>query len=185
MTGSAERDSAPILIITGAPATGKSTTAGLLAARSARSVHLEADAFFRFVHSGYVEPWKPESHEQNTTVMSVVARAAAGYAAAGYETIVDGIVIPGVFLEPVCDVLHDAGCEAAFVVLRASPSVCAERTRSREGGELADQTVIEQLWRSFADLGDFERNAVDLDGEGPDEVADIVAGRWAEGLLAI
>jgi hypothetical protein len=50
--------------------------------------------FFHFIRSGYVEPWKPESHEQNRIVMGIVANAAATYAAAGYFTIVDGIIIP-------------------------------------------------------------------------------------------
>jgi hypothetical protein len=27
-------------------------------------VHVESDCFFHFITSGYVEPWKPESHEQ-------------------------------------------------------------------------------------------------------------------------
>jgi tRNA uridine 5-carbamoylmethylation protein Kti12 len=51
----------PVLIVTGPPGVGKTTAAGILAARSERSVHLEADAFFRFIRSGFVEPWTPES----------------------------------------------------------------------------------------------------------------------------
>jgi hypothetical protein len=76
-------------------------------ARSRR--HSDPDVFFRFIRSDYVEPWSPESHEQNRTVMDIVANAAAGYAAAGYRTILDGIVIPGWFLEPLRDHLHEGG----------------------------------------------------------------------------
>ena len=50
--------------------------------------------------SGYVQPWRPEAHEQNTVIMSIVGDAAVAYARAGYRTIVDGIVIPGWFYEP-------------------------------------------------------------------------------------
>jgi adenylate kinase family enzyme len=66
-----------VLIVPGAPGAGKTTVARLLAARSERAVHLESDAFFHFIRSGYVEPWKPEAHAQNTTVMRIVAATAA------------------------------------------------------------------------------------------------------------
>jgi hypothetical protein len=47
------------------------------AASRERAVHLESDLFWHFSASGYVEPWKPESHEQNTLVMEIVAEVAA------------------------------------------------------------------------------------------------------------
>lgn len=175
----------PILIVTGPPGVGKTTTAEILAARSTRAVHLEADAFFRFIRSGYVEPWEPESHEQNQIVMRIVAAAAAGYAAAGYFTIIDGIVIPTWFLEPLCDALHDAGYPVAYAVLRAPRSICTARVQSREGEPLVDAAVIEQLWQSFADLGDLERNALDLGGRNPEEAADVLAQQLADGLLVV
>ncbi len=174
----------PVLILTGPPGVGKSTTAEILASRSPRAVHLESDAFFRFVRSGYVEPWKPESHEQNRVVMGIVAEAAAGYAAAGYETIVDGILIPGWFLEPLADALEGAGHAVACAVLRAPAPTCVARVQGREGVPL-ETGAVEQLCRSFADLGGYERNAIELDGEEPEEVADIVSRRLADGRLAI
>ncbi len=174
----------PVLVLTGPPGVGKTTVAGILASRSPRAVHLESDVFFRFVRSGYVEPWKPESHEQNSVVMGIVAQAAADYAAAGYETIVDGILIPGWFLEPLADSLRDAGHSVACAVLRAPASTCVARVQSREGVPL-EAGHVEQLWRSFADLGEYERNAIELDGEEPEEVAALVSRRLADGQLAI
>jgi len=116
--------------------------------------------------------------------MGIVAQAAAGYAAAGYETVVDGILIPGWFLEPLADALRDAGHTVACAVLRAPASTCVARVQSREGVPL-EAGPVEQLCRSFADLGEYERNAIELDGEGPEEAADLVSRRLAEGLLAI
>jgi hypothetical protein len=45
--------------------------------------------------------------------------------------------------------------------------------------------VVERLWQSFADLGELERNVVDVDGAAPQEAADALASRLAERSLAI
>ena len=173
----------PVLILTGPPGVGKTTTAGILAARSSPAVHLEADAFFRFIRSGYVEPWKPESHDQNGLVMKIVAEAAASYARAGYFTIVDGIVIPRWFLDPLREGLH-GGLEVAYAVGRAPLSVCSSRLRQR-GEPSGDLGVLEQLWAEFADLGPLEENAVDMTGISPEEASDAIARLLAEGCLRV
>jgi predicted kinase len=173
----------PVLIVTGPPGVGKTTVAGTLAARSDRSVHLEADAFFRFISSGYVEPWTPESREQNRTVMGIVADAAVAYAGAGYFTIVDGILIPGWFLEPLRDALLDRGHPVECVVLRAPLAACLSRVQQREGAPPVDASAIEQVWRSFANLGELERSALDVEGGDREEVAERIARRLPDGLL--
>jgi len=174
-----------ILIVTGPPGAGKTSAAGILAARSTRGVHLESDAFFRFISSGYVQPWKQEAHEQNQAVMGIVAQAAAGYASAGYFTIIDGIVIPGWFLEPLRDALHAARCQVALAVLRAPLSTCRTRAQARGREPLGDPDAIEQLWRSFADLGQLEDHAVDVADLDPEEVADLVERRLHGGFLTV
>jgi predicted kinase len=175
----------PVLILTGPPGVGKTTTAAILAERSARAVHIESDAFFRFIRSGHVEPWKPESGEQNRVVMGVVAAAAAGYAAAGYTTIVDGIVIPRFFLEPLRSSLRDAGQQVAYAVLRAPLSVCLARVRARKGALLGEPGVVERLWHDFSQLGELERNVLDIGEAGPEGAADLLEQGLAAGLLAV
>ena len=175
----------PVLILTGPPGAGKTTTAAALVARFPRAVHLESDRFFQFIRSDYVEPWRPESAEQNRIVMRIVAEAAAGYAAGGYFTVIDGIVIPGWYLEPVRDALRETGHEVALAVLRAPMAVCVERVQEREGEPSVEAAVLEQLWQSFADLGEFEANALELDGEGTEEATEILARRLDEGHLRI
>ncbi len=175
---------APVLILTGPPGVGKTTIAARLVARFPRAVHLEADHFFRYIRAGYVEPWRPESNEQNRAVMGIVADAADGYAAAGYFTVVDGIIIPGWFLEPVRDALRAAGHGVDLAILRAPLSACLARVRQREGIPSIDPEAIERVWQSFAECGEFEENAIDLGDESPDEVADLLARRLEGGSLA-
>jgi hypothetical protein len=116
-------------------------------------VHVESDRFFQFIRSGFVGPWRPESAEQNAVVMRIVAEAAAAYASAGYFTIVDGIVLPRFFFEPLRDALRQAGHAVAYAVLRAPLNVCLARAGSRDSQPLADPLVVERLWHRLRGPG--------------------------------
>jgi len=84
-----------VLILTGTPGAGKTTTAAALAAwRGSSKVHLHSDDFWHFIKHGAIQPYLPEAHCQNEVVLNVLANVAAGYAKGGYFVIVDGIVGP-------------------------------------------------------------------------------------------
>jgi hypothetical protein len=165
-----------VLILSGPPGAGK---------RFDRSVHLRADELFGFIRSGYVDPWRPESGDQNEVVARAIAAVADAYASGGYLTIVDGIVIPGFSFESIRDSLRAAGHAVSYAVLRAPLATCIERARDRDDHPFGDPEVIERLWRAFADLGELERNAIELGEEAPESAADLLERRLAGGLLAV
>jgi hypothetical protein len=146
-------------------------------------VQVEADWFFEFVKAGYVEPWRPESHEQNTVVMNAVAAAAEAYANAGWVTIVEGIVIPRWFLQPLLDAFRADGREVAYAVLRVPLELCRERVAGRGGEPLGPPEVVEQIWNQFEDLGEWESHAIDAEASSPAELADELERRLDAGDL--
>lgn len=148
-------------------------------------MHLEADWFFRSISSGYIEPWEPDSHSQNAVVMRIVARAAAGYADAGYFTIIDGIFAPRWFLKPVRDELRAAGHAIACAVLRASFATCNTRLSERGAEPLPDVAVLQRLWREFSDLGPLEDHAIDNDAVAPASTVAELLRRLRQGALAL
>ena len=148
-------------------------------------MHIESDRFFHFIQGGYIEPWRPDSHEQNTTVMRIVAQAAAAYADAGYFTIIDGIVLPKWFLQPLRDSLSAAGHRIAYAVLRAPLAICVERAEGRAPSRLSNAAVIERLWHDFADLGPLEAHVIDSGTRDAATTADVLAKQLQDGLLAI
>jgi adenylate kinase family enzyme len=166
-----------VLIITGPPGSGKTTVADAVAAQHSRAVHVESDCFFRFISSGFVEPWKPDAQSQNAVVMGAVVDAAAAYAHAGYFTIVDGIIISRHFLQTIYDRLQAQGVAVADVVLGASLETCLGRAIGRTSHPLGDREAVKSLWHRFEQQSVPQGHAIETDLLDPRQIADeIVAG---------
>ncbi|HEM4355637.1 AAA family ATPase [Streptococcus suis] len=151
-----------IIVITGSPGTGKTTTASIVAKESDmdKSVHMHTDDFFHYLSKGAIPPHLPESNEQNLVVIEAFLEAAKRYARGGYDVIVDGIVGPW-FLEP-WKALAQEDYEVHYIVLRASKKETMKRAVERS--KLDRKTnieLVETMWEQFFGLGVYESNVID------------------------
>jgi hypothetical protein len=159
-----------ILILTGPPGAGKTTTAlSLVASSAVPAVHLHADDFWHFIRNGAIPPYLPEAHAQNEVVVGVVAQAAEGYAQGRYFVVVDGIVGPW-FLHP----FRRTRQPLHYVVLRPVLEIAIERCRRRGGDTLADPQPIAALHGQFSRLDGLDHHVIDMAGHSQDDTLAVV-----------
>ena len=120
-----------IIIITGAPGTGKSTVAAIVAKESdmEKSVYMHTDDFYHYLRKGAIPPHLPESNEQNLIVIEAFLESAKRFARGGYDVIVDGIIGPW-FLKPWLKIVQE-GYEVHYIVLRANKEETMRRAINR------------------------------------------------------
>jgi hypothetical protein len=165
-----------ILILTGPPGSGKSTTAAsLISASSIAAVHLHSDDFWHSIKSGLIQPYLPQAHEQNRAVMNALAGAAAGYAGGGFAVVVDGIIGPW-FL----DHFRALSVPLHYIVLRPLLDEAIERCRLRGGNTLTDPEPISALHAQFSSLGELERHVIDTGGQSRSETLEAVQAALCE-----
>ena len=172
-----------IILLTGPPGAGKTTTALLLCANAPGplALHLETDFFYRSIRKGWRAPWTPESHGQNQVVAAALLRTAVTYAQGGYEVVADGIITDWV-KQVFVDGAREAGLALDFIVLIPDQAIAAERGRTRSADPLPDYSPYVALYGLFA--AEDAAHAVDTGDVTPADLAatlrvGIEAGRFA------
>ena len=142
-----------IVIVAGAPGTGKSTVSAIIAEESdmEKSVYMHTDDFYHYLRKGAIPPHLPESNEQNLIVIEAFLESAKRFARGGYDVIVDGIIGP-----------WQEGYEVHYIVLRANKEETMRRAINRS--KLDRKTnieLVEVMWEQFHDLETYEVNVID------------------------
>ena len=177
--GTMVNNAGEVIILSGPPGSGKTTTAQALAIEpGSLKVHLHADDFWHFIKNGAIAPYLPEAHEQNKVVVGILAKVAEGYASAGYFVIVDGVIGPW-FLEP----FKALRVPLHYIVLRPSLDVAIRRCRGRGGDTLTDPESITELYQQLSSLGELERHVLRTNGHSAQETLSAVIGAVHSGAF--
>jgi len=175
-----------IVIISGAPGSGKSSVACALSENSAyeHTILLRIDDFFSYIRKGYIEPWLPDSHEQNIALAHTLAATAKSLAAYSYGVFVDGVIGPWL-LDPWMRAAH-AGINVHYLILRPSLEETISRGVNRTGAkDLVDPNVIKKMWEEFSDLGLYEPYVVDTTGQNVTESVAFIRSRIDKGCYRL
>lgn len=175
-----------IIVITGSPGTGKSTTASIIAKESnpEKSVHMHTNDFYHYISKGAISPHLPESNEQNLVVIEAFLEAAKRYARGKYDVIVDGI-IGSWFLEPWQNIVRE-GYEVHYIILRASKEETMKRVVERTKLDReTNKELVETMWEQFCDLGIYESNVVDTTMHSVTDTVIAVKQKVASGMALL
>jgi hypothetical protein len=179
-----------VWLITGAQASGKSTTADLLARRFERGVHIRGGQFYRWAVRGWVhfdddgDPDQQEARRLLDLRYHLSATAADGYAAAGFETVVQDNIY-GADVSRWLDTV--TARPRHLVVLRPRIEVVGDRHEHRRAttGKVA-YTAAFGLADNDAIVDTTPRNLglwLDTSSLTPDEVVDAILARTDEAVV--
>src|SRR5262245_34686197 len=171
---------ASITIVSACPGTGKTTLAHQLASLTERGLHLPSDTFYQFpAHP--IDPATAAAHQQNTSVIRALGRAAGSFAEDEYTVFLDGVIGP--WFLPVLTRELPRSAPLDYVVLQIDLEQALRRVHQRQGRG-ASGTVI-HMHREFSELGLLARCALDTSRLSPTEVLDTFLSRRKRGEFLV
>ena len=166
------------ILVTGPPGAGKSTVAARVAAAYSVAALVPGDAFFAFWSRGFVEPWRPESQQQNETIIAAAGAAVGAYSRGGCQVVYDGVLGP--WLLPTF--LAAGGLAFAhYVVLLPPLEACLARVAGRVAHPFGDPAATRQLHAEFARADVDPRHVLDDADADADAVATAILARIRDG----
>lgn len=132
----------PIFLLSGGPAVGKSTTAGALAARFARGVHIPVDALRDMVVSGQALPgadWSPQLVEQLVVARRCAVYLAMAWREAGFAVVIDDFWDPNSGLAEYADLFSQP--QTHRVLLYPQQGAAHARNQQRSGPGAASHYI--------------------------------------------
>jgi predicted kinase len=177
-------DNRAAFLLTGVPASGKSTVADLLARRFERGVHVRGGLFRRMVVSGAV-PMSPDAGDEAWAQLRLRYRIAASVADAyfdgGFTVVVQDVVAGPVLAEYVSFIRSRP---LIVIVLAPRPDVVAAREVGRAKTGYDDGWSIEEFDAGFRATTPPIGAWIDSSDQTPKEtVEEILERGWREGAV--
>ncbi|KAA3662650.1 MAG: hypothetical protein DWQ04_12840 [Chloroflexi bacterium] len=140
----------PIFILTGTPASGKTSVSKALLARYAFGIHIPVDVLRGLVISGESNPigsWDEETDRQFRLARDSAAKIASTYAQAGFTVVIDDVIFPDMIAHHYDKAL--AAFEVHKILLR--PSIAATISRNKARKIDVDNAQLEKIIQPIYD----------------------------------
>lgn len=174
-----------VLILTGPPGAGKTSTALAICERFDRMVHIPVDDLRHWVRAGYRHPWANDAQadEQLRMAAEGAALLARNAISHRYSAIVDDVVI-GAAAERYRTALVGIDADVQFVTLLPSLEACLARDSHRPDESLTDRIrTLHAEFTATVAAGDQPGAVLDTSGDADAYVtADRVQDAISRGL---